>query len=63
MSSYKAVARVYTLAALLFRDLYYAVSIKICGGVSKVYGVGRAQRVLRSSIWVGKEGRGFDAIF
>lgn len=63
MSSYKAVARMYALASLLFRDLYYTVSIKICGGVPQVYGVGRAQRMLRSSIWVGKEGRGLDAVF
>jgi hypothetical protein len=53
----------YALTPLLFRDLYYAVAIEICGWVTEVDGIWRAQGVLRSRIWVGKKGGGADAVF
>jgi hypothetical protein len=43
---YKAISWMYALTSLLFGDLYYPVSIEICGRVAKVDGVWRAQGVL-----------------
>jgi hypothetical protein len=46
LGSYKAVSWMYALTPLLFRDLYYAVSIEICGRVTEVHSVWRAQGML-----------------
>lgn len=53
---YKSIAWMYALATLLFRNLYYPVSIKICGGIAEVNSKGRAKSMLRTSIWISVEG-------
>lgn len=45
-ATYEAVARMYTLAALLLCNLYYAIAIEICRGVAEIDGIGRAEGML-----------------
>lgn len=44
--SYKAVARMYSLAALLFGNLYYPVPIKVCGRITEVNSKRRTEGML-----------------
>jgi len=60
---YKSIAGMYALTALLLSNLYYAISIKICGCISEVYSIRGAQGVLRVGVWVRVEGRRSNAIF
>jgi hypothetical protein len=46
VTQYKAISWMYSLAALLLRNFYYAVAIKICRGIAKVDGIWGAQRML-----------------
>lgn len=44
--SYKSITWVYALTALLFGNLYYPVSIEICGRVAEVNSERRAKSML-----------------
>jgi hypothetical protein len=52
----------YALTSLLLRDLYYPVAVQVCGWVTEIDGIWRAQGVLGMRIWVGEEGGGADAV-
>ena len=52
----------YPLAALFFRDLYYAVAIKVGRSVAEIDGIRRAQGMLRFGIGVGIESGGSNAV-
>lgn len=54
--SYKSISRMYALTAPLLCNLYYPVSIKIRRRISEVDSKGGAERMLRTSIWIGVEG-------
>jgi hypothetical protein len=44
--SYKAIPWMYALTSLLLCNLYYSVSIEICGRVTKVHSIRGAQGML-----------------
>lgn len=59
---YKAITRMYSLTALLFGNLNYAISVQVGGSFAEIYGIRRAQGMLGLCIWVGVEGGGPNTI-